>query len=95
MNVGIIGAGAPSMAGVMAHLATMAQSRNGGVGGFRFVYRNREDNEFYSKSYKEDKHTNRADFLDELKSKNFLYSEEEALKFLRGKESEQIFKELI
>ena len=93
MNVGIIGAGAPSMAGL---LATMALSGNAtSPSGFRFVYRNRQDNEFMSQVFDEDTLTTRADFLHKLREKEYNYDEQCALDFSRFKDTEQIFKENI
>lgn len=93
MQVGIIGAGSPSIAGL---LATMALSGNSSSGrGFRFVYRNRQDNEFYSQVFNEDTLSNRADFLHSLRLRDFNYDEQSAIKFSQFKETEQIFKEVI
>lgn len=97
MNVGIIGAGAPSMAGLLATMALSGQSTTQSINGrgFRFVYRNRGDDEFISRIYNEDTVSTRADFLHLLREKEYNYSEHCALSFARFVDTEQIFKEFI
>ena len=93
MQVGIIGAGSPSIAGLLAYMALSGNSSSGR--GFRFVYRNRQDNEFHSQVFNEDTLYNRADFLHSLRLRDFNYDEQSAIKFSQFKETEQIFKEVI
>ena len=93
MQIGIIGGGMPSMAGLLATMAMTGQSTNGR--GFRFVYRNRGDDEFMSKVYNEDTLTTRADFLHMLREKEQNYSEQCALSFAKFEDTNQIFKEFI
>lgn len=92
MQVGIIGAGSPSIAGLLASMALSGNSSSGR--GFRFVYRNRQDNEFHAQVFNEDSLTNRADFLHSLRLRDFNFDEQCAIKFSQFKETEQIFKEV-
>ena len=97
MQIGIIGGGSPSMAGLLATMALsgMGTSQSYSGRGFRFVYRNRQDNEFTSQIYPEDTLTTRAEFLQVLRDKEFNYDEQSAIRFSQFKETEQIFKEVI
>lgn len=97
MQVGIIGGGlgfgCPSLSGL---LATMALSGNSSSGrGFRFVYKNEQDNEEFSQIFPEDSLSNRADFLSLLRHNEFNYDEQCALNFAKFKDTEQIYKEVI
>ena len=93
MNVGIVGAGQPSIAGLLAVMHMQAEPSPSR--GFRFVYKNHQDCESYSRIYGEDTMTTRAEFLQSLRDQEFNYDEQSAIQFVQFKHTMQIFKEEI